>query len=100
MPPEVWDVGEKVRLYTTVRDQDDELVDPDTLVFRIKNPDDATVTTLDLDDDVERESEGVFFVDWTITDAGLWHYDWKATGPTPALSVEPGMFRAREPEIL
>lgn len=76
-----YDIGDRRKLSATITDEDGALIDPDTLIFKIKLPD-GTVTTYTYGTDVElvRDSIGVFHVYWDVETAGGYWWRFAASG--------------------
>lgn len=68
--------GQTVRCDVDVTDENDELIDPDTLTFKILSPVTATETVYEFGTDAElvQDLEGEFHVDFDVTEAGTWFY--------------------------
>ena len=66
----------------TFRNEDDELVDPDTLIFEVIAPDGTlTTATLGVDNEIEPVSTGKYNGLIQLNGlAGRWHWRWRATG--------------------
>jgi uncharacterized protein YfaS (alpha-2-macroglobulin family) len=85
-------IGDLVRIKVTWTDTDDALIDPTTIVLRVKDPmGTVTVYTYALGE-VVRESLGVYHYD-VATGAlnGVWYYRFEAGGA--AVGAEEGSFR-------
>lgn len=72
--------GQTVRLSVDVTDENDELVDPDTLTFKILSPVTGTETEYEFGTDAElvQDLEGKFHVDFDVAEAGTWFYQYTA----------------------
>jgi len=71
----------RVRLRMTLRDLAGDIADPTQLVFSIKEPSgDITTYIWGIDDEVVRDSEGIFYVDWDASEVGTHYYKWQANG--------------------
>ena len=80
---EEYDRGDRIRLTATIRDleNDNVLVDPDTLEFTILEPDASTTTYVyGTDAEVIRDSVGVFHVYWDAAQSGLHWARYAASG--------------------
>lgn len=75
--------GDMIRLGITYLDPDDGAwVDPDTVRFMYLEPESRTpvVWTYDDDEELVRVSPGVYRVDLTLSEVGVWHARWETTG--------------------
>ena len=81
------DVGDIIRLQATFKDSTGALVDPTTVVLKVKTPALVTSTYTYALAQVTRASLGVYYKDVTPDAAGVWRFRWYATG-TPTLSRE------------
>lgn len=71
------------------------LTDPTTVTFSITEPDGTQTTYVQgIDDEAVKDSTGVYYVDWTITQAGR-HY-WKWTGTGTVITAEEESFTVRK----
>lgn len=76
-----YDRGDLVHLTGTFRDINGTLQDPTAVTFKARSPSGA-VTTLVYGSDaaVVRASAGIYTVDLSLTEDGLWTYRWESTG--------------------
>lgn len=91
-----WEYGAGLRHLLTVRNAANDLVDPDTLTFKYKEPSGAVTTLVyGTDPEVVRESLGIFYVDHQCLAGGSWAGQWLSTGPaggTQAIwNIEPSV---------
>lgn len=70
-----WDVGDRVRFKVTVTDLAGVATDPTSITFKIKSPS-GTVTS----PTVTREATGKYYADFTLTEPGVWQWEWETTG--------------------
>jgi hypothetical protein len=77
----LWHIGDLPRITATFTNDAGALVDPDTLVCKVKKPD-GTVTSYVFGTAVElvRDSLGVYHIDIALTQAKNWFYRFEATG--------------------
>lgn len=77
----VYKQGNSIKTRAVFRDVDGELIDPETVVCKVKAPDDIEAAyQFGVDAGVIRESEGVYEF-WVETDqAGMYTYRWKGSG--------------------
>lgn len=75
--------GDMIRLGITYMDPDDGvMVNPTTVRFKVLEPGARTPTTLTYGTDsaLVRVSTGVYRVDLSLPDSGVWQVRWEATG--------------------
>jgi hypothetical protein len=91
-----YDVGDLIRLSITFK-VGSTPTDPTTITFRILSPD-GTVTEYiyATDDELVRDSDGVYHVDWIPDVKGVWAYRWEATGAV--IEAEQAKFNVRPAE--
>lgn len=80
--PNVYDIGDTVKLQATIRRASDETpVDPTTVTFKMKEPDaTTTIYVYGTHAEVVREGTGVYYVQWPIDQWGRHSYRFEATG--------------------
>ena len=83
-------LGQTVRCGVDVTDENDELVDPDTLTFKIKSPVTATETEYEFGTDAElvQDLEGQFHVDFDVAEAGTWFYRYIAVKDSITTTID------------
>jgi hypothetical protein len=96
-----YDVGDRVKLSAEIRDLESvgsPLIDPDTLVFKMLEPN-ATITTYTygVDPELVRDSVGVFHVEWDVDQAGNHWSRFAASGNVGA--AEERGFKVRAPRV-
>lgn len=70
------------RVTITFTDEDGNLLDPETVTFKLMSPCARSTTYVyGTDDEIQQLSEGVYGADVTPDKAGRWGYRWEATGP-------------------
>ncbi|MFW9804858.1 MAG: hypothetical protein ACFFFC_19535 [Candidatus Thorarchaeota archaeon] len=76
-----YDVGTQVRFKCTFKDLDGNLADPSTVTAKIKDPA-GNVETLvyGTDPDLKKDSVGIYYVDRTIDESGVWRHRWSGSG--------------------
>ncbi len=80
-----YDIGDLIRLSVTFENLSNALVDPTSVVLKIKLPSGSISTlTYPADAAIERASEGVYQSDVEITEAGTWSYRFQGTGAVKA----------------
>lgn len=95
---DVFDRGDGIRISVTFRDIADAVADPSTVTIRIKTPD-ATVEIHTLaSGDVEKDSQGVYHYDYTITQEGEHYVRWEGTDTV--IAVAETSFRARKSKVI
>ncbi len=76
-----YDVGDTAILSAMVKDADDVLTDPTSLVLTIKDPSGTkTVYTYGTDAELVKDSVGMYHFDLTFDKSGIWRYRFVATG--------------------
>lgn len=81
--------GALVRLTCTAKNVSDALVDPSTLTFKVADPHgEVTTYVYDTDEEIVRSSLGVFYVDVSVTRAGIYSYRFSSTGPQASIEGE------------
>ena len=77
----VRDVGDRVRISTTVLNSAGTATDPTTLTFKIVTPAGVTTTYVyGTDAELVKASTGNYYVDYTTPTYGRFPYRWVATG--------------------
>jgi hypothetical protein len=96
-----YDVGDRVRLSIEVRDLEGSgtpLIDPDTLVFKMKEPDDTVTTyTFGVDAQLVHDGVGEFHVNWDAAQSGV-HWGRFAASGNVGAAEELG-FKVRSPKV-
>jgi hypothetical protein len=87
--PNSYDVGDVVRCTGTFTDADGNVVDPTAVTFKFEDPSgNETSYVYGTDPEVVRVSQGVYRVDVTIDESGIWYYRFVSTGTGAAASEE------------
>jgi len=73
-----------LRIKSRIRDFDGELVDPQSIQFEIKGPNDTSYTVYTLGS-IVKESVGIYYIDITFDTPGRFDYSWFTYG-TPSTS--------------
>lgn len=74
-------IGDTPRLTVTFKDAWGTLNDPNTVSFKIKEPDGATQSYSYLtDSELVRSAQGVYYVDWPVTKTGAHYVEFTSTG--------------------
>jgi hypothetical protein len=94
-----YDVGDRVRLTVTFTNTAGTVTDPTTVTCQVKlrYVIGATATTYTYPATITKDSTGVFHVDVTPTNEGIWDYRWVGTG-TVIAAVE-GAFNVPNSEF-
>lgn len=76
-----YDVGDAVRFSVTFQDLNGTNVDPDTVVFKTKNPA-GTISTYTYGSDAEvvKDSTGKYHCDIVVGSEGFWFARWEGSG--------------------
>lgn len=92
------DIGDVVRVDVEFRDTAGALVDPTTVVFKIKNPVGQTTTyTHGVDAQLVKDAVGKYHVDVEPAIQGVWTYRWEGSGANKG--AEEANFTVRESEF-
>lgn len=84
--------GASLRIKGNFKDYDEKLeVDPSTVTLLLRSPSSNSEFVYGIDDDLVRDSQGKYHVDFTADESGRWHWRWESTG-TGKGTVE-GSFR-------
>lgn len=77
----IFDIGDGVRFGSTFTDLSDTNTDPTTVIVKIQDPS-GDVETLEygVDADVIKSATGIYYVDRTIDEAGVWWQRWTGAG--------------------
>lgn len=85
----IWQAGDTYPANVTVRDDDGELVDPDTLSLSVRDPEgDVTTYVYGADPEVVRDSLGVYHADVEIGTPGMWVFAWSTTNEEQVEGVQ------------
>lgn len=96
--PNVYDVGDLVKITGDFTDEDDEDINPTTVTFEFTDPLGNTTTyAYGIDDELVRDSEGHHHVNIDVDESGTWYYRWSSTGTGQA--AEEGSFVVRPTRI-
>ena len=81
MPIDDIDIGAVYEVRVPFTNEDSVAVDPTTVIMRYRKPDGSRTTlTYGVDAEVIKESVGVYTVDLSIDQAGVWTYRWEGSG--------------------
>ncbi len=72
--------GQTVTLSATFKNRTKSLTDPTTVTLQVTDPAGTAVLYTYAEDELVRESVGVYYKDHQFTSAGSWSYKWIATG--------------------
>ena len=81
-----YDVGTQVRFQCTFKNLAGTATDPTSITVKIKDPS-GNVQTLvyGVDSDVKKgATAGIYYVDRTIDESGIWRHRWAGTGTVEA----------------
>lgn len=83
--PNVYDVGDLVRISAVFTNKDDEPTNPTVTTFKITDPLGNTTTYVyGVGADIVRDSTGHFHVDISVDQVKTWYYRWEGTGALQA----------------
>ena len=74
-----YNIGDLLRLKTTFTSLTGTLVDPTSIQLKVKAPS-GTVTTYTYPSTVTKESAGVYYHDFAVTESGTHYYNWQGSG--------------------
>lgn len=86
--------GTTLRIPVNFQNDEDEDVDPSTVTFRLFSHDEGREVasfTFGTDDELQKTSDGDYYVDVTPSRAGRYTYRWETTGSNQNLATE-GVF--------
>lgn len=87
-PGKIWP-GTSLRRTVTFYDENGDLVDPDTVTFKLTPPcGPITSYVYDTDDEVQRSGVGAYYADFIPNIAGRWHWRWETTGTGTTIAKE------------
>jgi hypothetical protein len=94
----VYGKGDLVRVTGTFTDSDGVATDPTAVLFKYKPPTGATVTYIYLTDaELNKSATGIYYVDVSATESGVWWYEYSSTGTGQA--VEEAYFEVRPSNV-
>lgn len=79
----LYEIGDVIRCSVEFRDLNGVLGDPDTVVFKHKDPS-ANIATITYPTDIVRTAAGLYYYDLTIDEGGTWSIRWVASGTIDA----------------
>ena len=79
----MYEIGDKVRCSVEFRTLAGVLGDPDTVVFKHKDPS-ANITTLTYPTGIVKTSTGLYYYDLAIDEGGQWSIRWTGAGTVDA----------------
>lgn len=80
-----YDTGDQIRITGTFTNSTSVTVDPTAIVYKHKDPSGNTATlTYGTDPQPVRSTKGIYYVDLTLDEAGIWHDRWAGTGTAVA----------------
>lgn len=93
----LYNIGDKIRLQGTLEDSAGTDLDPTTVTVKVLTPTGTTTTYTYAGATVTRSATGVYYVDFTPSESGTHHYQFRSTGTGQAsdesvFSVAPSRF--------
>jgi len=76
----LYNIGDKVRLQGTLEDSVGAELDPSTVTVKVVSPDGTLTTYTYAGSTVIRSALGIYYADYTPTEAGIHHYLFQSTG--------------------
>lgn len=74
-------IGDLRTLSVAFTDSNGAAFDPDTVTFKMTEPDGTTTSYVEgVDGEAVKDSVGNYHVDWTLAQAGRHHIRWEGTG--------------------
>ena len=90
--------GSPMRIETCFEDETGTLVDPVTVTFKTRSPCGTETTYVYLTNaELQRDSSGIYYCDFTPNESGRWHYRWESTGPGTSVAFEGDFLIQRSP---
>lgn len=93
--PNVYDVGDLVRVEGEFRNLAGALTDPTAVVCKYQDPS-GNETTVTYPTSIVKVATGVYYLDISIDEAGTWYYRWNGTGDVQAAGEHEFTVRATE----
>jgi hypothetical protein len=76
------EIGTTLQLRVELTDQDGVLTDPGGVIFKTRSACGTETTyTYGEDDEIERDSAGIYLANIVPDEAGRWNFRWETTGP-------------------
>src|SRR5690606_14893202 len=98
-PGKIWP-GTSLRRTVTFYDENGDLVDPDTVTFKLRPPcGPATSYVYDTDPEVGRSGVGAYYADFIPDKGGRWHWRWITTGAGTTIAKEGNFVVQRSPFV-
>jgi len=76
----LYNIGDKIRLQGTLEDSVGTDLDPTTVTVKVNTPSGTASTYTYAGETVTRSATGVYYVDYTPTESGTHHYQFRSTG--------------------
>jgi len=92
-----YDRGDQVRHTATFTNSTGTAVDPDTIIFEIKDPSGNTATLDYSKAEITKKSTGIYYADVTLDESGTWYI--RAYGTGSAVAAAPSSWEVREDEF-
>lgn len=93
--PNVYDVGDRIRVWGEFTDLAGTATDPTTIVCKHQDPS-GNETTVTYPTSIVKASTGRYYLDIDIDEAGTWYYRWNATGAVVAAGETSFVVRATQ----
>lgn len=95
----IYDLGDRRKLICEIRDEDDVLADPTTLIFKMIEPDQTyTEYEYGTDEELVKDSTGKYHVYWDCITPGIHYWRYEATGSVVA--AEEADFYVRKSKVV
>ena len=75
----VYNIGNKVTMRATFKDENGALADPDSVVLKLKTPVGVESTVAPT-----KDATGLYHYDKVVDASGVWHYRWVGVGTVDA----------------
>lgn len=86
--PNLYDLGDQIRLRGTFSDDDDVATDPTAVFVAVDSPSTSTLYQYGVDDELIKAETGIYYVDINLDEAGEWSYRFYSTGTGKAAGKE------------
>lgn len=93
--PNVYDVGDRVRLYGYFTNRARVDTDPTAVVCKYQDPS-GNETTVTYPTDIVKSSTGRYYLDIDLDESGTWYYRWNGTGDVVAAGEQSFTVRASQ----
>lgn len=90
--------GTQLSITAIFRDEDDVLVDPETVSFKLMSPCGPTTTyVFDTDAEIVSTETGIYTATISPDTGGRWDYRWETTGTGSVIAIEDSFIVQRSP---